>query len=167
LDFVNFGFFWLIAGSSYLLGDLPNRLYTAAQAHGRTRALGRTGVFTCMRTPRLNPTPVPITIEAHLEPTARWYLVSDMDEDHLCSFELDAYVIGFDEPVCPDGLDIMFIVLIASGIEQPHFLYAPNDLPGRILTDVAAIKLALEAYRAAHPGVIPALDNAPELEPEG
>jgi hypothetical protein len=89
-----------------------------------------------------------------------------MDENRLCSFELDAYVIGFDEPVCPDALDIMFIVLIASGVDQPHFLYAPNDLPGRILSDVAAIKLALVAYRAAHPGVIPALENAPELELE-
>jgi hypothetical protein len=109
-----------------------------------------------------NPIRTPFRIEAHSQPTARWYVISDANEHGECTFEMDAYLAEFENESHPD---VLYVVLFHTRRGMPTFLYAPEDgLVG--LSDEAVIMQALAAYRAAHPGRIPALEGAPELEPE-
>lgn len=116
---------------------------------------------TTMPTPHNNASCTPFRIEEHSQPIVRWYVVDDMNANGLCTFEIDAYVIAWDDR---DGLPpvISFIVLFTD-FEAPPFVYAPSAFPEPV---ELAIRRALAAFRGAYPGHIPALEGAPELEPE-
>jgi hypothetical protein len=118
-----------------------------------------------MITLRNEPSRIPLTIEEHSRPTARWYVISDVDRNERCTFEMDAHVVEFENESYPD---VLYVVLFHTARGLPNFLYAPEDgLMG--LSDEVAITHALAAYRAAHPGLIPlpALQEASDSEPEG
>jgi hypothetical protein len=105
-----------------------------------------------------------LTIEEHKQPTARWYVVSGPNQDAECTFEVDAHLIDFENWAYPDAL---FVVLIPCSHGWPTFLYTPGEgLEGRPYEVV--ITMALAAYRAAHPGLIPlaALQEVAEAEPD-
>jgi hypothetical protein len=106
----------------------------------------------------------PVHIEEHTQPAARWYVVSDTDENYLCTFELDAYLVDFENESYPHAL---YVVLIPCAPDWPNFLYAPNGLDG--VPYEVVITQALAAYRAAHPGLVPppALQEASEIDAEG
>lgn len=107
----------------------------------------------------------PLRIEEHTQPVGRFYVVSDADDDDLCTFEMDAYLAEFENESHPD---VLYVVLFHTTRGLPNFLYAPEDgLVG--LSDEVAITQALAAYRTAHPGLIPpsALQAASDPDPEG
>lgn len=114
-----------------------------------------------MPTPYNNPSRTPFRIEEHSQPIVSWYVVDDMDANNLSTFEIDAYVIAWDDD---DGLPavISFIVLFDTN-GSPPFIYARGAYPEPV---ELAIRCALAAYREAHPGLVPGLEGAPELEPE-
>lgn len=114
---------------------------------------------------RPEPSRTPLAIEEHMQPAARWYVVSDVDDDDQCTFEMDAYLVEFENGSHPD---VLYVVLFHTSRGLPNFLYAPEDgLVG--LSDEVVITQALAAYRAVHPGLIPphALHAASDPDAEG
>lgn len=107
----------------------------------------------------------PLRIEEHTQPTARWYVISDADESELCTFEMDAHVVEFENDSYPD---VLYVVLFPCERGLPIFLYAPEDGLVGVPYEVA-ITQALAAYRAAHPGIVPlpALEEASDPDAEG
>lgn len=118
-----------------------------------------------MVTPPIKPRRTPLTFEEHTPAVARLYVVSDADDDDRCTFEMDAYLVEFENGSYPD---VLYVVLVHTLRGQPNFLYAPEGgLVG--LSDEVAITQALAAYCAAHPGLIPlpALQEASKPDPDG